>query len=336
MRFVLALLLLPSGPWAAAAAVAVSTAPADMDASLFSRCRDGALDVDALLEDRRALAAAAAGSLPELPEYLACRGLAAARPSCPALDGLRERSEEAGACRDLEWEAKFLAAGLRGGDAAALCRGRFAGLPPDRAAAACATIADAARARSADDVCAAYLAAGLGSEKDSANCRKRMSYLSGKPESCGALADPSQRARCRELARLTAGLTDAKACASSPLCGALGRGGAAACAPIKEALSRRVCSEAEAAARRAERQAAEDRKKLKAESEEAARRKAAQEKQARAAARRKPQFREGQAMKSDPSVSETMKRIGRGEKVEPAKPKGGEKSGGADEDKDGN
>lgn len=326
------LLTMPSS----AAPVAVSSAAAAVESPLLPRCRAGTLDVDALVLDRAGLSAAEAVPLLELPGYLACRGLASARPSCPALDGLSGGlSDAAGSCRDLEWEAKFLHAILRGGDAAALCRGRFAGRPPAAANALCASIIKAASSRSPGEVCAAYLSAGVGSEKDAEGCRKRMSYLTGKAESCGVLGDSAQRERCGQMAALTAGLRDAKACAASPLCGVLEKGDGAACAPLKAALAKRICAQAESAAGRAEGQRLEDGKKLKAETEEALRRKAAKEKEAKAAARRKPQFEKGQAMKTTGSVVEIMKKVGRGEKIEAAKHKGEvEKTGGADENQD--
>jgi hypothetical protein len=331
MTAIFILLLLPAAASAAPAAPASTSAVAE--APLFPRCRDGALDVDALVADRAGLQAAASVPLSEIPDYLACRGLAAARPSCPALEGLTGGlSDAAASCRDLEWEAKFVHAILRRGDAVGLCRGRFPGGSPDALNATCASLIESARSGRPEDVCAAYLSAGVGREKDTKACASRMSYWTGKPESCDALSEAVQRDRCRQLAALVAGLRGAKSCAASPLCSALEKGDSAACAPLKAALSRRVCARAESEARRRARQKQEDLKKAQAEKAEAARRERAKAKEAKANASRKPQFQRGQPMKTSTSVTDVMKKLSRGEKVEAPKPAAGEEDGGGSDD----
>mgnify|MGYP001564575015 CR=1 FL=1 len=154
-------------------------------------------------------------------------------------------------CPEIEIFASFARVVFKGGNLAATCRRFRAGLraPEVRMedfAWVCDAFAAAMRLGKENGLCGKEGEAGLTPDDEIDYCRQRMVALQGSPKLCAAVKwpHPTDQDYCREKAALLAALRsgDAKECAASPLCKALGSGRSEDCAPYLAQARKMICA----------------------------------------------------------------------------------------------
>lgn len=280
-------------------------------------CYHKKFDIDQVVADsvlRRDLPGSPVDEARALRDYLVCRKLQNQQPECSALEGLGGAFEGFGKfCQTRAEDYRFLSLALRGGDAAASCRGQFerAGKGGPAVDRQCAAVIAAVRATSLAEACAALRRESLLDAKKP--CEDVAAYWPSAPKDCDRAPNEGAKQDCLEKLSLLTGLRTPAKCAASPHCQALSSQAKDACGALSRKFAAAVCARVAKAAAEAAKPQEKDPESRKSREEKAqletslrseeiaaaAREKAKAEEEAKKGARaEKPQYEPGAPMKA--------------------------------------
>lgn len=235
-------------------AAASASPPASTASPGFrAQCLQGTLDIDRLLEEEavKGLLDKARAMFndeftdPEAMDfeaYLACKGIAlgGGTETCAPFKGLGHSFIESyRTCRELQSLSGLIWSALRGGGAAAACRG-YVALSGDRRGARveplCAVLVQALRqGLGTKAFCTELEGSGALSPAQVVDCQAGFVFLNGDPRECSEIANPNMRYECRETSALVAAARSGREadCRKSPLCRAESMREPSACEPYR-------------------------------------------------------------------------------------------------------